>query len=486
MPRAESQAKQHLGAQFYHSQFTGAQYLPDSNSSTSSPPLSPASSQQPSSPPTSAASGSAAKKKHVCGVCDRAFTTSGHLARHSRVHTGERNHKCPFPGCETRCSRQDNLQQHYRIHLSPGSRRSSTRSTGSRNAKKAAAAAAQAAMAAAAAQEVSPPSPPMSPPPALEQARLYTHHSQSPPDSPPPLAQATLPATATLPLTATRMDAGSDRSSSSPDTSYTTPNHNLMPISSQALAMSGGNTQNYSYRSGAATYQDQSQGSGFAYVNTNSSNSMNSLSNGNSYSSAHDGYPMQHHSVQSRGHSPVSMSSRHSISHISHPQQSSYSQQNYSSSAGPASPASSQSVSSHHSGPPTPTYPVFHDDGSHGYHQSTNNGLMQADHSVMNTNHLQAQQQQQQQQSHVMHNAYTSNGMHNPVRSPPPILAPIQDVRVIRTRDEARHMQSHHTSTYLHHPQPIPTESYSYHETLGLAHGAWKGHNGLRKNVGMV
>ncbi|KAF6750964.1 hypothetical protein DFP72DRAFT_817085 [Ephemerocybe angulata] len=53
------------------------------------------------------------KKKHVCPICERAFTTSGHLARHSRVHTGERNHKCPFPGCETRCSRQDNLQQQY-------------------------------------------------------------------------------------------------------------------------------------------------------------------------------------------------------------------------------------------------------------------------------------------------------------------------------------------------------------------------------------
>ncbi|KAI0737841.1 hypothetical protein C8Q80DRAFT_1059907, partial [Daedaleopsis nitida] len=51
------------------------------------------------------------KKKHVCSVCKRAFTTSGHLARHARIHTGERNHKCPFPGCETRCSRQDNLQQ---------------------------------------------------------------------------------------------------------------------------------------------------------------------------------------------------------------------------------------------------------------------------------------------------------------------------------------------------------------------------------------
>ncbi|KAF8272461.1 hypothetical protein EI94DRAFT_1566029, partial [Lactarius quietus] len=59
------------------------------------------------------------KKKHVCHVCAKAFTTSGHLSRHARIHTGERNHKCPFPGCDTRCSRQDNLQQHYRIHLTP-------------------------------------------------------------------------------------------------------------------------------------------------------------------------------------------------------------------------------------------------------------------------------------------------------------------------------------------------------------------------------
>jgi hypothetical protein len=87
------------------------------------------------------------KKKHVCSTCQRSFTTSAHLARHSRVHTGERNRRRPFPGCETRCSRQDNLQQQsvpffvfispctnsilfsYRIHLSPGSCRVSIRST---------------------------------------------------------------------------------------------------------------------------------------------------------------------------------------------------------------------------------------------------------------------------------------------------------------------------------------------------------------------
>lgn len=132
MPRVES--VKHISAQFYHSQFTNSQYLHDSSSSSASPPLSPVSvhhspqhshshhshSSSNNSTTSSAASATpTAKKKHVCGTCDRAFTTSGHLARHSRVHTGERNHKCPFPGCETRCSRQDNLQQQYVAFLFP-------------------------------------------------------------------------------------------------------------------------------------------------------------------------------------------------------------------------------------------------------------------------------------------------------------------------------------------------------------------------------
>ncbi|KAJ7304854.1 hypothetical protein DFH08DRAFT_902913 [Mycena albidolilacea] len=143
---------------------------------------------------------SAAKKHHVCPVCERGFSTTGHLARHARVHTGERNHKCPFPGCETKCSRQDNLQQHYRIHLSPGSRRKSGR-TVLRNRST---------------PEPSPPapspsssnenpygiredSPPLSPPP-LEDSRLYYFNAahggavESPPASPPPLVEAYHPA----------------------------------------------------------------------------------------------------------------------------------------------------------------------------------------------------------------------------------------------------------------------------------------------------
>ncbi|KAJ7440518.1 hypothetical protein B0H11DRAFT_2099419, partial [Mycena galericulata] len=142
---------------------------------------------------------STTRKHHICSVCERGFSTTGHLARHTRVHTGERNHKCPFPGCETKCSRQDNLQQHYRIHLSPGSRRKSGRSVLRSKSTRAPSPPAASPSASVSTEEMyhREDSPPIEPP-ALEDSRLYYFARgvlvESPPNSPPPLVKAYLAA----------------------------------------------------------------------------------------------------------------------------------------------------------------------------------------------------------------------------------------------------------------------------------------------------
>jgi zinc finger protein CreA/MIG len=466
MPRAESK---HAGNQFY-SQFNSShsQYLPEPGSPSPQPSLS-------STHQSSNSSSSASKKKHVCQTCDRAFTTSGHLARHSRVHTGERNHKCPFPGCETRCSRQDNLQQHYRIHLSPGSRRTSSRSAMARQMNNTA----PTKRGSTASSPTEPPTspPPLSSPPPLEQARVYNHHS-TPPDSPPPLAHATLPATAHLPAN------GSSRSSSSPETPYSPVNANLVPMPSQSIGTNGHNSQPYSYRSGTTTYQEQSQGAGFTYVHTtpvSHSSTSSSPSFSSSYSGAHNSFnnlphintssPVLHsHHLQesplptpNHSTSVTNHSNRHSISHIS-PQP--Y-PPNPSSSTGPPSPASSHSVSSHPSGPPTPSY-VYHDD-AHAYHHS--NGIM-ADPPSLTNGHISSHGQ--------LYSPTMTVQNHHRFDSPPPTLAPIQDERYIRRGD--RHSGSH-SHSYLHHPQPISNDYQYHHHSIGLGHGGWKPESGLRKGA---
>lgn len=73
-------------------------------------------------------------KKFYCHYdsCGKSFTTSGHLSRHNRIHTGEKRFKCPIGDCTARFSRQDNCNQHVKTHDQGRqrlSRRSSTRTS---------------------------------------------------------------------------------------------------------------------------------------------------------------------------------------------------------------------------------------------------------------------------------------------------------------------------------------------------------------------
>jgi len=71
----------------------------------------------PPSPKTSASNPAIKRstRRYACH-CGKSFTTSGHLARHTRIHTGEKNYVCPEAGCAARFSRQDNCMQHFRTH----------------------------------------------------------------------------------------------------------------------------------------------------------------------------------------------------------------------------------------------------------------------------------------------------------------------------------------------------------------------------------
>ncbi|KNC98177.1 uncharacterized protein SPPG_06581 [Spizellomyces punctatus DAOM BR117] len=59
------------------------------------------------------------RRRYVCEVegCGKNFSTSGHLSRHRRLHTGSKPHACPIPTCSSRFSRHDNMLQHYRGHV---------------------------------------------------------------------------------------------------------------------------------------------------------------------------------------------------------------------------------------------------------------------------------------------------------------------------------------------------------------------------------
>ncbi|KAG2339360.1 hypothetical protein BDR05DRAFT_917275 [Suillus weaverae] len=488
MPRHTSTKHDSASSQIYSTQYSSAQYLSDSSQSPGHSPQSPtAPSLSQSSQSSLTANG---KKKHVCPTCDRGFTTSGHLARHLRVHTGERNHKCPFPGCETRCSRQDNLQQHYRIHLSPGSRRSSSSATraaiaravgisgsGTKNSRTASSLISS--------ERNSSDTP--SPPPALE------HAIPPAPDSPPPLVQAF-----SVPSYSDSLHSGSV-SSRSP-----TPPENSFPsmINQHSQAMSNGQVASHSspiqshYSDSTPNYDESSQAN-YGYVTAAVSQpssghavhdhsydysqaygekpSMSRIHSSSLHQSpmenVHDGSP------QSSAHLS-SVSSRLSISHISHP----HSYPTHYQAVSTPSPESPHSVSPH-SQLSTPNYSAYRDDSHEVASYQNGSGILDpaSDHSSISSSYMNTQ-------DNVVHGSYSHTLMshHSSIPrydSPPPVLAPIQDERVLR--GDIRIPQMHHSMTppgslsYMPHSQV--QSSYPYHAPhVGLGQSAWKADNAMR------
>lgn len=362
----------------------------------------------------------------------------------------------------------------YRIHLSPGSRRSSSSVTraaiaravganGSKNSRPSSAMVTP--------ERLS--SDPPSPPPALEHAIV-----PPPPDSPPALVQA-FPVSH-VPGYGDSMHSGSS-SSRSP-----TPLENTYPmISPHSQGLTNGHITSQPsplashYSDSPPTYTESSQHPNYGYVSPSSHAPTTSAvdhSYNYSYSEKSSLPRLQsstlHASMDNvHDHSPPSsahlssVSSRLSISHISHPQ----SYPSHYHSVGSPSPDSGHSVSPHSqaSGPPTPNYSAYQDDRHDGatYHAIDS----VPDHSGLTNGYVSSQ-------SHIIHGSYNHTMIPQQslprYDSPPPILAPIQDERVVRGDIRVSHVQQPPVSSSYIHPS---IHSYPYHAPhLSLNQTPWK------------
>ena len=352
----------------------------------------------------------------------------------------------------------------YRIHLSPGSRRSSSSATRAAIAR-AVGANGSTSKSSRSSAVVTPErlsSSSSSPPPPLEHATL-----PPPPDSPPALVQA-------YPVSVYNdaLHSGSNSSRSS------TPLENGYPmISAHSQALSNGHMSSQPsplpshYSDSPPTYTESSHHS-YGYVSPSSHAPPTSAVDHSYDYSYNEKSPLprlqssalHHASMDSiHDHSPPtsaqlsSVSSRLSISHISHPQ----SYPNHYHAVSSPSPDSVHSVSPHSqaSGPPTPNYSAYHDDRHDGSAYHTIESV--PDHSGMTNGYVSPQ-------SHILHGSYSHSIIQQGLpryESPPPILAPIQDERVIRGDVRISHVQPSPvssipptplSSSYLHYPYHAP------------------------------
>lgn len=59
------------------------------------------------------------EKPHKCEICSKKFSDSSSLARHRRIHSGKRPYKCPFTNCQKTFTRRTTLTRHQAHHTGP-------------------------------------------------------------------------------------------------------------------------------------------------------------------------------------------------------------------------------------------------------------------------------------------------------------------------------------------------------------------------------